>query len=199
MKQLLFSDKLSFLLANFLYRKGLIEEEHIQYYAYIYNWGIDLFLFFVNLLIIGLFIHKFIPSIIFCIIVSLLRIVTGGTHASTRIICSCISYLYYFVVMILYTYIPTSFVKAFMPEYVIFLVFIVFLSPVDTPNKRFSYSQKKILKTISAGLCSLIAIATFFLIKMEKYEYCTIFVLCVIISSADLCIGYIKNKRGNIL
>lgn len=196
---MLFSDRLSNLLANFLYRKGFIEEEHIQYYAYIYNWGIDLFLFFVNLLLIGILIHKIIPSIIFCITVSLLRIVSGGTHASSRIICSCISYLYYFVVMILYTHIPSSFVKAFMPAYAVFLVLIVFLSPVDTPNKRFSYSQKKLLKTISAGLCSLIAIATFFLIKMEKYEYCTIFVLCVIISSTDLCIGYIKNKRGNTI
>ena len=191
-----FSEKLSSKLANYLFDQGLINKEQISFYNYIYCWAIDFSMFFLNLMLIGLLIHKFIPSIIFCVIVSLLRITSGGSHASSRIKCSVISYLFYFVVIFSYPFLPNDFFSYLKFYIIIPLLIICILSPVDNPRKKLNSSQKKTLKVYTIIVCIFISLILFILNHSNTPEYCNIIILCVMILPIDLIVGYIRNKRG---
>lgn len=191
------SEILSKKISEFLFKQGLIKEEEEKYYAYIYSWLIDYIMFFVSLIVIGAIIRRFIPAVIFCFSFSFLRMTAGGAHASSRLACFIISFVFYFSVILFYSYIPIdlfSFLKFFL---IIPFGVIVLLAPVDNPKKRLSSEQKKRLKILNIIVCSLIIGLLFILHFLKRPDYCNIIILCVIILPVDLIIGFIISKKGN--
>ena len=192
------SEKISRKLSEYLFHLGLITESQVSYYTYIYCWGIDYLLYFLSMILIGILMKKTIPSIVFCLTVSSFRFTSGGTHASTRNICSFISYLFFVVVMIIFPFFPSE-LFSFSKLLILFLLaLVIFLAPIDNPKKRFSQKQKKRLKVFTIIVCILVYATLVLFNYFQKYDYCNIIILCVIFLLLDLLVGYIRNKRGKL-
>ncbi len=190
------SEKISKQLAKYLLRLGLINDSQVSYYEYIYCWGIDFLLYFLSIILIGILINKFIPSIIFCVTVSLFRFLSGGTHASTRKTCSVISYLFFAVVMFMFPFLPLELFSYSNVVIIFLLILMIILAPIDNPRKRLSQKQKKKLKILTTIVCALVYTTMVLLNFIQRYDYCNIIILCVIFLLIDLIVGYIRNKRG---
>ena len=191
------SDLLSNKIANFLYKNGLIQENHIIFYAYIYSWLIDQLFFFFSLLLISLLFHRVLPALIIYITISLLRMFSGGSHAPTKLLCSFISYFLFFSIFFLYRIVPSELFNYSKIPLLIIIPFIVFLSPVDNPNKRMNINQKNRLKIFSAITCNILFLLTSILDFIGEHDYCNIIILCVMITPVDLIIGFFLNKRAS--
>ena len=99
--------------------------------------------------------------------------------------------------MFLYKILPVNLFDYTKLLLLIIIPFIVFLSPVDNPNKRMNFKQKNKLKIFSAVTCTILFLLISILNFMGEYDYCNIIILCVMITPVDLIIGFFLNKRAS--
>lgn len=189
------AQKLSYLLCKYLRKKQIINSSDFDCYVYSFDFVFDLLLFVLSLLIISLFFSTVTPTIVFILTLTPLRMLAGGVHASSRLICSIVSYITYFIcILILKT---ISFTPPFLllPLGVFFSLCIIFFAPVDTANKRIrehairlKYKKRCILTFI---FLTPIFVLSFFFWQNTFY----IMLFCYIIVLTSQIIGLINNIR----
>ena len=182
-------------ITDFLYKKKIISDTQIEYFAYIYCWIIDIILYVLLLSFFGIIMHRFIPTLVFCVIFSLFRLFSGGTHTSSEITCIFISFFLYFIVIFFHPLLLKVNKLFVFLLFILGICFVILISPVDSPKRRFNRIQKKKLKKKSIITC-LLLIPLYLLFQLIKmYDYCIIIFLCVMISAVDLTIAFL-NSRG---
>lgn len=117
-----------------------------------YIYGIELFLSSficsVLLLLIGIISNTFLESVIFIVCFSALRIFTGGYHAHSFLLCTVITLLNYFLIVFVYRWLLFYLSKTYvnLPVFIISLLIIILLAPVENPSNPFDQEQAFIFK-----------------------------------------------------
>ena len=82
-------------ITDFFINSGTISNDDRASYIYCFEYAIDTIIFPLTILLSGLIFNRFISALLFAVIIIPLKMSAGGAHASTRIMCSILSYSLY--------------------------------------------------------------------------------------------------------
>ncbi len=180
-----------------LERHGYINHEQYVFYYYTYDWITEQAIYYSSLVFLGILIHLPLPAFIYCLISCSLRCSAGGMHASSKMLCSIISYTEFIIIMYLISLniLPAIYKLNMVLIYAVSLVIIIVLAPLDHPNKRLSNVKKTKHKVYCIKVCFISCgfLMFFHFTGLTKCQQ-TI-TICTIISAADLMIGTLLNRR----
>jgi accessory gene regulator protein AgrB len=178
------------------------------------EYALDLILFNGSLLLIGAFTKNFINSVFFIITMAPLKMIAGGAHAKSQGVCSIISYSVFILTMAISQIATNVKLSLFNLPYISYIlcaltvaicVGIIFLAPVDHPNKRFDNASKKKLKKISFFYCIAICMLQMFMLqysqtftnisKPHAYRYSFTVFTCLIVIFVNQIIGKIIDRK----
>ena len=177
-----------------LCRNGLIAPQYKDSYQYCLDLTFDFIIFHSSLLLIGAAIGQFFPTCCYILTLTPLKIIAGGAHAKTPLICSIISYALYFCVIFLS-------LKISIPSIVSFgLILLIasgifLLTPVNHPNKIFDLQKRKSMRRalLIYQIISTIIILILFIYGQE--HYLCIILLCNLITYINQIIGHILYQE----
>ncbi|MFI3212886.1 MAG: accessory gene regulator B family protein [Eubacteriales bacterium] len=121
---------------------------------------------------IGILFHKLLESILFLVVIMLVRSYTGGFHAKTCLICNVILGMHCIGTLCISTYIINDFNICRILIWIMMSIFSVatfFLAPMEHPNKKLSVSAKKYNKRICLILILLFDLTVYILIFRYPY------------------------------
>lgn len=181
---------------NALVKDQSIHAEDAVHYLYAFEYLLDIILYTGSLLVIGILTHHFTDTVLFITIMLPLRMVAGGAHAPTRILCSIVSYgIYIVVVFLLDLPLFTIHVSVLFMIYFALSVIILSLCPVVNPENKLLLKHKSNLKRFC--FCYLCFLNIVFLILLFKHTV-QIMLLCHIIILINQIIGvkiYANNNE----
>lgn len=169
----------------FLVKTDTIENDDINkgFYQYGIEITISSILNFVLVMFIGTVIGHFADSIIFLLLLVLLRRFTGGYHANTYFVCNFICCMT-FLGIILLEKVSLLFV---ISKYIAILLgvlstFIIAIKcPIENPNKPIPQSRNKIYKTISVTFAITYLMVGLCLFYFDlKYGYLVLYTLLMV-------------------
>lgn len=174
-------------------KKGIIESEDKELYAYGLQQGLWMFLNFLSTIIIGLVFNMLLQSIIFMFAYIPLRTHAGGIHSRSQIRC----YLFSIVIMIaallgMKLVLWTSFIC-----FVITLsggVIIYFLAPVEDENKPLDQMELKIYKKRTGIILLIEVVISFVLLLLNQQSLLTCIAMVFVVLSIMLIAGKVKNQ-----
>ena len=149
--------KLSKHICNYLLSTKVINEDYIEVYIY----GTELLLSFIIstsiILAIGLITNRFINTIVFLTVFTLLRRFTGGFHANTYLTCKLFTIGTYLAVLLVSEKLTINHISFLMLS-LFGLIIICLWGPIEHPNKPITDSSKKRFKTLSIILYSILSL-----------------------------------------
>lgn len=163
-------NKLSKYFTDRLFQNGAITEEEQELYIYGFFMLLSQLMYLTLACIFGLILGCFVESIIFYIAFQFIRRYAGGYHASTETRCEILSTL---SILACIGVIKLSKIYDFQNVLLIISaissVCILFLCPLDTPEKPLSYKELKYFRKISwiVLLVIVVAIIVSYCFKLE--------------------------------
>ena len=165
-------EKLAIKLTDYILSKDSISEDNYDIYVYGFTCFLEIFVFFISCLIIGICLGMFFECIIFLCLFMPLRSYAGGLHLNKFIHCYLFSCLILTAVLLL--------VKFFsIPDYIsligciLFPIIIFIIGPINHPNRPVTEEENSIFKrktTIILVLC--IALSIFlYVTKSSSYLF----------------------------
>lgn len=186
-------ERLSDRIANSLVLQGIISKEDVDVYSY----GLALLISFlfnsIVMLIVGILSHRLIETLLFLAVFVLLRSFTGGYHADTFQKCTVITFSTYGSVILLST------LNVITPVYlfavIVGLFIIVWVAPVEHPNKEIS-ARKKVHHKVTSLVLYIVFSASGFLLGNFNTRYKSVVFFALL---ADVVLLFIKNsKKGEV-
>ena len=185
--------------SNFLLRSKVIPQEYYEIYVY----GNELLLSFIFstsiIILIGLLFKRIIQTMLFLTIFILVRRHTGGYHAHTYFRCKLTTIMTYLSVLVL-----SEFTNIIMVHYLILLVLglfiIIFIGPIENPNKPISVEQKRRNKLMGVVLFTMILVFSFLLYcRQSAFSNSIFFTLwsIIILMIAAKAQDILKRREGN--
>ncbi len=182
-----------------LYENRILTIEDKYFDACVYC--IDYFLSHLMLcffcIVVGILSSNTICSIIYSAILIPLRAFCGGAHASTKTKCNILSYGLSAIIIpnapqLIATTTPIIITNAF----ILFLIPIILLSPMENKNKPLSPSlyHKSRKKTYTFLILITILYISMYLLRLKLYF--GMIALCVIICSVSVLVGFYQNLKG---
>lgn len=187
-KEIYTMQKLSLLITEQLILSGHINSESKESYVYIYDFLFENIKYDATILLIGLIIHQFIPSLIFIVFFNILRNLSGGYHAKNRLSCNIISYFTYISFVAGIFFLSHLNINLLLLIFLLCSCFITIIGPIGNTKKIFNNIQrKKNQKKIT--LILLIMILLFIpLFYFKNILYCYTLTYCVMVISISLLI-----------
>lgn len=147
----------------------IINSEDNEIYNYCFETTIVSLISHFTLFMLSILFNEFICSMVFLISFSVFRKICGGYHADNYIKCSIMSLSSYLALIL----IIKKFNIVFSSNFYIFLiglVIIFLLSPIQDKNKPFTEKQYKRFKIISKSLAAILIIS-FIILKLCEIQY----------------------------
>lgn len=135
-------------ITDFFINSGTISNDDRASYIYCFEYAIDTIIFPLTILLSGLIFNRFISALLFAVIIIPLKMSAGGAHASTRIMCSILSYSLYFVTLFCYQLLGNIPLTLLNICYIICCVLIMYLSPVEPQKQQTCLRCKAQIKKI---------------------------------------------------
>ena len=183
---------------KFMADSNVIEKDECEIYLFGCQLIEELVISFAVFTVISLLFHQFTETLIFVVAFSLIRRYAGGYHADNFITCLVISC----AIIVLFNVCMTIAIDSvFAFRYGIMLIsasVIVFISPVDNPNKKLSQDERKVYRkyTISFLFFEAIIVLVLECFSLYKYEICIMYSWFVLFIS--LIFGIVKNTNRTI-
>lgn len=150
-----------------------------------------------GLLMLGFFLNSILELIIFIGFFSLLRVNSGGYHATTCFRCFLLSSILSFSSIltlknIAWANTPLTLFLLIASATIITIAY----APIDTPNKPFSREDFTIYRRKSLLILSfeILLIILFFILNKEFIIYCNIAASAIFFQGITLILGKIQNK-----
>lgn len=128
-------EKVAKLLADYVIRKGMVEEEDRTIYEYGFTVTIEVGLFLLFCLFMTLYLHMFVEGILFFIIFAPLRSYAGGLHLEKYHSCFVLSCLTFSGILLVVRYFKApiwiSFTALFILEMITYILY-----PVENINRK---------------------------------------------------------------
>ena len=190
------SERISKSLVNVLRQNHKIEPEYEEAHKYCIEQLLDLMLYHISLLLLGLLIHHFLLTVVYIISLTPVKMFAGGAHANSRGMCSFLSYSIYLLSILLCPLIP----HRRMALIILLLsteLFVFLLAPVCHPNKPLSAQQKRQMKQNLLIYLSFLTIIGFVFLITHLLIYMKMILLCLLITLTNQLIGIkIYQTRG---
>lgn len=184
-------------ITNYYIKKNTINEDEREVYEYCFDVAISTLLNLFAILILSFATRLYIEGIAFCIVFMVLRGVGGGYHAKTHFMCFMtimIVFAGYVVILKLLIYQILFYLSIYF--FVVGVILILILAPVDNENKPLSKEEfrKNKMKTILVlSVFSLVTIILFIFNSTQYYSFCLSYPIFMV---ANLMIlGSIKNIK----
>lgn len=182
-------EKLATKLTDYILSKDAISEENYDIYVYGFTCFLEIFVFFISCLIIGICLDMFFECIIFLCIFTPLRSYAGGFHLNKFLHCYLLSCFILAGSLLL--------VKFFaIPDYIaligciLFPIVLFLIGPINHPNRPVTEEENSGFKrktNIILVLCILLSIILY-LTKSSRYLFLEF------ITFADLIISSLIPK-----
>lgn len=180
-------------ITDFFINSGTISNDDRVSYIYCFEYAIDTIIFPLTILLSGLIFNRFISALLFAVIIIPLKMSAGGAHASTRIMCSILSYSLYFVTLFCYQLLGNIPLTLLNICYIICCVLIMYLSPVDHKNNRLVSDAKHRLKKFCIIYIILISTVYTAFIYNDMPEFYLMINACIFIIAINQIIGKLKH------
>ncbi|MCH5321043.1 MAG: accessory gene regulator B family protein [Eubacterium sp.] len=188
--------KLSKSITNMLIRNNKIHNDESELYHYAFFIIISEFILFVYCLLIGAIFNVVLQALVFSVVFYVLHRFAGGFHAKTELQCQAVTLSFFLLCIWL-----IKFTMQFNPiyliiTYIVSCIFLMILSPSDTPQKQLSTLEKTKFKKITILLviiCSAI-IALLFCFK-STVIYANSIIIGVILETLSVVFGRLFNYK----
>lgn len=150
-----------------------------------------------GLLMLGLFFNSFLEITIFIGFFSILRVNSGGYHASTCFRCFLLSSVLSFSSILTLKNAPWLNTPLTLFTLIISaIIIIIAYAPVDTPNKPFSSEEFVMYRKKSLLVLSfeVLLIILFFILNKEFIIYCNVAASAIFFQGITLIVGKLQNK-----
>lgn len=166
----------------------------------IYRCGVQLLLEYIvsiaATLAIGILCGMFWQSAVFTAAYMLLRHCAGGYHAETPFRCSIISALLIAAALQAIRYLPCTLVFC-CPVLLVSTVLIVCLSPVETKNKPFDATERRVFRCRARRMAVLEAGVALLLLLLHLDRLAACLIVAIAVMSVMLLVGILKNLLCN--
>lgn len=194
---MMFSKYLSRYLAHYLVKNKFIGEEEYSIYQYCIDYIIEMGIFFLILENISILLGSPLYGILFFSIITPLRSICGGVHASSKLACTLLSYFSFFFTYFLLMYLDRMPVIYWVILFVFDILFL-FLAPTIVHNNRsFHIKQKRRHKQFRYVLNTILLLVFIISVLMNQtflYHIVTLCVSIVVISMISAIL--ISSFRG---
>ena len=172
-----------------LMHKVIVED---NYDVYVYGFELLLsFLFSTSIILIaGIIFGYLLETIAFLIVFVSLRSFTGGYHAKTYAVCSIVTFITFCAVLFLSNLIHIT-VSLYLILAIVGGIIMMGLVPIQHPNKKITFKQKRKYKVISISLFFVFISVGVWLNSIEMSLSSTIFFTLI----ADLLLLFNKIKK----
>ena len=168
--------------------------EKKDFFFYCINTLLEQILFAVTILLFGLLTNKFTSCLLFLLLFTGLRL-TGGYHASKQWICTILSYICAIGTLIVSPLVPTGHPVIWLTIFSV-LAFIIVKTPlVDHPNKRFTETEKQILKKKNYLCISIVTFAEIVFCCTNCTIYYKLITISCFITVLNILAGMFKNRK----
>lgn len=144
-------------ITNKFVENRIINPEDNEIYNYCFETTIVSLISHFSLFVLSILFNEFVCSIIFLISFSIFRKICGGYHADNYTKCSIMSLLSYLAMILIIKKINIIFCSNFY-IFIIGLIIVFLLSPIQDKNKPFTEKQYKRFKIISKSLATILII-----------------------------------------
>lgn len=171
----------------------------------IYIYGIELtlssLLGAVIILILGLFSGLLVESIIFMISLSLIRVFTGGYHASTYLRCNSVLIISYIFVAFSYRYYLTNLIEyTYLIASIIFLILfsiVAIFTPVKTERKDISVQDRHKFKILSLVIAFIYLLLFVLFYRILGVKQVIVILPTMVVVGISILVEIIFNERRN--
>lgn len=189
-------EEIAYTLTNYLIRKNVISIERSSIYKYGFQIGLEVCLNTVISIIIAVFCHMELETLVFFAVFILLRSYAGGLHLSTYrscLICSCMS-LWGLLLVVKYLDIDNSYSIGIV---FISLFMIKLIAPVEDINRPISPSElRNFRRMLNRSIIKIIALSIIFYL-MELNRMLLMISATTLFMVGILVLGKINYKKCN--
>lgn len=191
---MLLSDRISNQLTQICIDTHVIESGEKEIYHYCFSYFFDILLYNMNILLLGLLLHRPFQALLFTTVTFPGKTLAGGAHASSPERCQIISYGLFLISLWIVNCYSISKISAII-IYSIACVIVIHLAPVDHPNKRFDSEQKHRLRIACHIFIIPVTLVFCVMICFNKIIYYNLITLCIVILMCNQIIGILQNRR----
>ena len=178
-----------------LNRIGVIDTKHYEAYRFSIELTLDFILYHGIILLIGIVLGRWQLSLIYISTLSIVKMFAGGAHARSQLMCSIISFTVFFLCLFMGPSINLPGLICVIFE-LLLSAGIIFLAPVEHPNKRFSKNRKNKIRKILLIYLAAIHIISTILYFTDLLPLVNMIVLCLLIVLLNQVIGlYLYRKE----
>lgn len=185
-------------IADILLKNNIIMKETHSIYAFLFSYILDELFYDSIVLLSAILLNKFMIGLCFVMVTFPIRQFAGGVHASSELKCAIYSYGLYFLYLFVCPLFFTILHNTWIILYIVCIIIILTLAPVDTKNKRFQAYQKKKLRFLSGITISIHSLLLFIMWYNHIESYCIAITLCFIICTISIIVGKIKNRKEQV-
>ena len=168
--------------------------EKKDFFFYCINTLLEQILFAVTILLFGLLTNKITSCVLFLLLFTGFRL-SGGYHASKQWICTILSYICAIGTLIVSPLVPTGHPVIWLTIFSV-LAFIIVKTPlVDHPNKRFTETEKQILKKKNYLCISIVTFAEIVFCCTNCTIYYKLITISCFITVLNILAGMFKNRK----
>jgi len=177
-----------------LINQGAVPQEDKELYEFGIRQGIFLILNILTTAVLGLAVGMLWQSVVFLIVYYPIRSYAGGYHTNSPLTCYLFSVPLTLFVLFGMKLLPWS-IASILIVFVIALVVVVSLAPVEDSHKPLDQLERKVYKRKTCIMFALLSgfVIAFLSFGLEQIALCL--VMAALTVSIMLLLGVLKNKR----
>lgn len=192
-------NSISTYISQTLYESNSISQEEIPIYNYCLSYFFESLIYCIYIVFLALILGQIINGFLIILIFLPLKILAGGYHAKSQKQCYFLSYGSIPCIFFVNFYFHITFTIRWIILYTICSIFIIFLAPIDTENKKISKDKRNILKKYTMFYIVFLTALSQLLLWAKCYQNYIIFSICICIININQLIGLLSNwtyKKG---
>lgn len=188
------SERISRNLTNIMVEEKIIEDTKKEIFTYCFEYIFEQVIYTTIFLLLGLLFNRFIVTLLFLLMFYSLRSLGGGIHAPSERTCTIISFCIYFFVITITPVISYKYTTLWLVLFLLSVLVMIALAPVQSPNKPLSSERKLHLKQKCVVCCIIITALFYILYAMKLQLYYGTVSICAILIAGSIIWCFISNK-----
>lgn len=173
-----------------------------ELYSYCLEYVFEILLYGASIVMAGTILHQTIFSLIYFIVLFLLRSFGGGIHAGTQAMCSFLSYSCFFLTYFIVFCLPEMPKSVLALAFLNFTVIICLCAPVENKNKPLTADKRHYLRKKMHVFTFVLTLSYFVFYYMDMVKYCETINICSAITLACMAGGMLEShlkKKEEVL
>lgn len=183
-------------IAEFLCSKNIIEKDKKEVYQYGYEVLVSGLTGFIIVLVLGLFMKRFVDSLLFLAVFVPVRQLTGGYHADSYLKCNIVFTIVYLIVMLVSETMKLEISLLYMGIMLMLYILAVYeYAPMENPNKPLDADQKRINRKTALAVSVILSVTAMIVYLFDQK---TAIVMMMTLFSIACLLFYEKMKKAHI-